>query len=334
MERMRQLITDFPAQTQAAWALLQAAQPGSPLPGFQPAQALVLGMGGSGISGLVASRMLAATAPVPVVSSSDYAIPGWVGPQTLVVACSYSGATEETLSAVRQAADRGARIVAVTSGGTLGAWAAEEAWPVLHIPGGQPPRSQFGFAFYGVMHWLHAFGLVPDALYRELGEVPGHLAYNQTSAEERAQEILEAMDDRNILLYGDTAQEGLLIRWRQQINENGKRLCSHHVFPEMNHNELVGWEGAGPDEVVLVLQFPEDHPRTRIRMEICMDIFQELGADVVIIEPDGPSPMLRFFDLVHVGDWLSLLLAEGSGVDPVDIRNIDRLKDALGQIPQ
>ena len=331
---MRQLITDFPGQTRAAWSLLQSAPTAFPWPDFQPAQALVLGMGGSGISGLVASRMLAATAPVPVLSGSDYGIPGWVGPGTLVIACSYSGATEETLSAVRQAADRGARIAVVTSGGTLGEWAAQHGWPALRIPGGHPPRSQFGFGFYGVMHWLHVAGLVPDKLYQGLGEVPAHLAYNQTSAQERAAEILEAIDGRNILLYGDTAQEGLLIRWRQQINENGKLLCSHHVFPEMNHNELVGWEGAGPDEVVLMLQFPEDHPRTRIRMEICMDIFQELGADVVVIEPDGEDEMQRFFDLVHVGDWLSLLLAEAAGVDPVDIRNIDRLKNALADIPE
>ena len=141
------------------------------------------------------------------------------------------------------------------------------------------------------------------------------------------------MEGKQVLLYSDAAQEGLAIRWRQQLNENAKLLCSHHVFPEMNHNELVGWETGDERYVALMIQTPEDHERTRIRMEVCMEIFQQQGADVVVVEGDGDDTVLRFFDLVHVGDWLSLVLAERAGVDPVDIKNIDHLKNALAQIP-
>ena len=100
----------------------------------------------------------------------------------------------------------------------------------------------------------------------------------------------------------------------------------------MNHNELVGWESGGESEVVLIVQTPEDHPRTRVRMSVCMEIFRDQGADVVVVEGDGSDKILRFFDILHLGDWLSLLLAERLGWDPVDIKNIDHLKDALSKM--
>ena len=331
MELMRQLITEFPNQMRDAWNVVE----NSPidLEGFIPKGALILGMGGSGISGVIASRMLAATSPVPIQANSDYSIPGWVGPDSLVIACSYSGNTEETLIALKLAQARGARIVAITSGGQLGELADQHGWPSVRFPGGQPPRSQFGYAFTCVFHVLHAAGLASDKQRAAFGRVGDHLAAGQENAISRGESLSELLDGRKVLLYSDASQEGLIIRWRQQLNENSKLLCSHHVFPEMSHNELVGWESGDEQIMALVFQTPEDHPRTRARMDVCMEIFQEQGADVVVIEGDGDDSILRFFDLVHVGDWTSLLLAESSGVDPVAIENIDHLKDVLSQIP-
>ena len=331
MEKMRSLIQAFPAQLKQAWGIAQ----NSPIDfnGWTPANALILGMGGSGISGAIASKMLADASPVPIVANNDYTVPAWTGDATLVVACSYSGNTEETLAALDAAVKAGARVVAITSGGKLGALCDAHGWPSVRIPGGEPPRSQFGFAFTSVMHVLHAAGLAPEAIYGAFGSAADHLTANQANCIERAEALADLVEGKQALLYSDAAQEGLAIRWRQQLNENAKLLCSHHVFPEMNHNELVGWETGDESHVVLMIQTPEDHKRTRIRMEVCMEIFQQQGADVVVVEGDGGDAVLRFFDLVHVGDWLSLLLAERAGVDPVDIKNIDHLKNALAQIP-
>lgn len=330
MERMRSLIGAFPEQLEEAWKVAQS----SPMNwgGWQPANAIILGMGGSGISGVIASKMLASTSPAPIFANSDYQIPAWVGIDTLVLACSYSGQTEETLMALQQAKAQGAKIAAITSGGTLGAWCDEHSWPSVRIPGGEPPRSQFGYAFVCVLHALHAAGLMPDDQYQQLAGTAAHLRTNQASCIERAEALAELVENKRILLYADASQEGLIIRWRQQLNENSKLFCSHHVFPEMNHNELVAWENGSEDDVVLLVQTPEDHPRTRVRMDICVEVFQDRGADVIIMEGDGDNVMERFFDLVHVGDWLSLLLAEQSGEDPMDIRNIDNLKDALSRV--
>lgn len=331
MEKMRGLIQAFPEQMRKAWEI--ATNSPIELGDWKPANVLILGMGGSGISGSIASKMLAGTSPVPIQANNDYTVPAWTNTSTLVVACSYSGNTEETLAALAQATDRGARIVAITSGGQLGTLCDEHGWPSVRIPGGEPPRSQFGFAFTSVMHVLHGAGLVADELHEAFGGVADHLESNQGNCVERAEALADLIEGKQALLYSDASQEGLAIRWRQQLNENAKLLCSHHVFPEMNHNELVGWESGDESHVVLLFQTPEDHPRTRIRMEVCSEIFQQQGADVVVLEGDGEDAVLRFFDLVHVGDWLSLLLAERAGVDPVDIKNIDHLKNALAQIP-
>ncbi|MGY8941967.1 MAG: bifunctional phosphoglucose/phosphomannose isomerase [Flavobacteriales bacterium] len=331
MELMRRLITEFPDQMRDAWSIVERSP--IDLGGWKPTGALVLGMGGSGISGVIASRMLAGTSPVPIQANSDYNIPSWVGSDTLVIACSYSGNTEETLMALDAAHQRGARIVAITSGGQLWDRVKANGWPVVQIPGGQPPRSQFGYAFTSVFHVLCAAGLASDSQRTSFGRVGDYLSSNQTNILERAESLADLLEGKEALLYSDAAQEGLIIRWRQQLNENSKLLCSHHVFPEMNHNELVGWEGADDRYVAVVIQTPEDHPRTRVRMDVCMEIFREQGADVVVVEGDGDDAILRFFDLVHLGDWTSLLLAERSETNPVDIRNIDHLKSALSQIP-
>lgn len=327
---MRQLIADFPDQMRAAWRLT-LEQPFD-YAGFAPSAVLILGMGGSGIGGAVAARLLASTSPVPVLTSSDYALPAWVDSSTLVIACSYSGTTEETLAAVRAAHAAGARIGCITSGGALGELAAAHGWPTHRIPGGHPPRSQFGHSLTGVLHHLHAAGLAPDALHAGLAHIGDFLAERAEDTLARAEEIADAMADRQIWLYADTALEAVAIRWRQQLNENSKLLVCHHVFPEMNHNELVGWESGSEHDVAVLLTSPDDHPRNRIRMDACAELITETGADVVVVEADGDDRLQCVFDLVHLGDVLSWVLADRAGVDPMDIRNIDLLKQTLAAV--
>jgi glucose/mannose-6-phosphate isomerase len=332
MELMRKLITEFPQQLKDAWKITQSTP--LDLKGFIPQNVVILGMGGSGISGVVASKMLSSTAKMPIAANSDYRIPAYVNESTLIIACSYSGGTEETLTALSEAMERGAQVVAITSGGQLAERAAQHAWPMVRIPGGQPPRSQFGYAFTCVMHVLHAVGAVPESMYLNFEQAGPNLEASQEDVVERASQVADVIENRTVWLYADAAQEGLITRWRQQLNENSKMLVTHHVFPEMNHNELVGWESGSEADVAVMVQCPEDHPRTLARMEVCTGVFQDQGADVVVIEPSGDTELDRFFDLVHLGDWLSLLLAERSGVDPVDIRYIDLLKSELAKIPQ
>ena len=330
---MRALIDSFPDQLSSA-ATSMAAQP---LPATPPEHdhVLVLGMGGSGIGGRFLAGLLSDTAEVPVASCHDYQIPSWVSPKTVVIACSYSGNTEETLAALAQAIQKGAQVRALTSGGQLGAMASEHNWPVLTVPGGHPPRSQFGWAVTGLLHHFSALGHAPADAHNVLADVQASadaLRANREAVVALADKWAGLLVDKTPMLYGDAALEPVLIRWRQQLNENAKRLCNHHVFPEMNHNELVGWESGDDSIAALFLHTHEDHPRTAERMRLCKAIFSEAGASVEEVHAVGQTRLQRWMYLVHLGDWLSLLMAEKTGVDPVDIRHIDYLKGELAKM--
>jgi glucose/mannose-6-phosphate isomerase len=249
----------------------------------------------------------------------------------LVVASSYSGNTEETLAAVALAEERGCHLAAVTSGGTLWTTAESGSWPTVVMAGGHPPRSQFGQSFLGLANLLQHLGVLPASDWEALDHAVENM--DLASCEARGESLALAVEGKRICLYADTPWRSLLTRWRQQLNENSKLLANVEVFPEMNHNELVGWESGDERHVAVILRTAIDHPRTRHRMDITAGIFQEQGADVLVVEPDGETPWAELLDAVWVGDWMSLVLAERSGVCPVDIRFIDRLKTTLAALP-
>ena len=330
---MRTLIDSFPDQLSAA-ATSMAAQPlTTVIPEHD--NILVLGMGGSGIGGRFLAGLLGDSTSVPIASGHDYRIPSWVGPNTVVIACSYSGNTEETLTALDAAIKKGAHIRALTSGGQLADLASQHGWPVLTVPGGHPPRSQFGWAVTGLLHHFAALGHTPADAAQVLEDVEASaqvLRAHRASIVDLAGRWADVLITKSPMLYGDAALEPVLVRWRQQLNENAKRLCNHHVFPEMNHNELVGWESGDNSVAALFLHTTEDHPRTAERMRLCKDIFVKAGASVEEFHATGTTRLQRWMHMVHLGDWLSLLMAEKTGTDPVDIRHIDYLKGELSKM--
>lgn len=335
MADMRDLIEKFPEQISATVTDLQKKN-GSlhqkASSGFIPKGVLILGMGGSGIGGAIASDILSRDSKIPVVANSDYLIPGWVSNDTLVLACSYSGNTEETIEAVNSAHEKGATIAVITSGGLLGSLAEKHNWPLVSMPGGQPPRSQFGRSFIGLAWTLKQFGCFSEKMYSELEATSKSTEAALKSVSEKAESIADLVVGKSILMYSDTGVGSIATRWRQQLNENSKLLVNTQMFPEMNHNELVGWDSGNESDVVLIIRTPEDHTRTQFRMNVCSEIFREFGADVVIIDAEGDNQMQRLMYLIQLGDMLSLLLAERAGIDPVDITNIERLKAELSTL--
>ncbi|MBT5147932.1 MAG: hypothetical protein HOM41_05165, partial [Flavobacteriales bacterium] len=256
-------------------------------------------------------------------------IPGWVCESTLVVACSYSGNTEETIEAVKTASERGSKISVVTSGGVLSEMAKEKDWPIVTMPGGHPPRSQFGRGFTGLTWTLKQFSVFSENMYADLESSPAFLNTMVDTIIEQAGSLADLVENKIIMIYSDTSTGGIATRMRQQLNENSKLLVNTHVLPEMNHNELVGWDSGTNEHVAIIIRTPEDNIRSRFRMDFCSDIFRELEADVIMIDAIGENQMQRLMYLNQLSDWLSLLLAERSGTCPVDIKNIIRLKSAL-----
>ena len=332
---MRELIENFPNQINEASVALKNLNPTKHdeyAQGFTPSGILVLGMGGSGIGGAFVSSILGQTSKVPIITNADYGIPGWVCSKTLVVACSNSGNTEETLAATSEAIKRGARVACIASGGKLEKLAEKEGLPLVKVPGGFPPRSQFATSLLSLSWTLSRFGVFHEKLYEELVGTAESTKENADNVVERASAIAELIDGKQIHIYSDTNMECVALRWRQQLNENSKLLVNSNVFPELNHNELVGWASGSGEDVVIILRTPEDSERTQVRMDLSAEIFQEMGADVIFVDPDGEDQMQRLMDLVFLGDFISLLLAEKSGVDPVEIENIDRLKNKLSEL--
>jgi glucose/mannose-6-phosphate isomerase len=173
------------------------------------------------------------------------------------------------------------------------------------------------------------FGCFPEKMYAELEGTSKSTAGAFETVSQQAESIADLVEGKTILLYSDTRTGAIATRWRQQLNENSKLLVNTQLFPEMNHNELVGWDSGNESYVAVILRTPEDHMRTQFRMSVCSDIFR---ADVVMIDAEGSDQMQRLMYLIQLGDLLSLLLAERAGICPVDITNIERLKSELNSL--
>lgn len=324
---MRALIQDFPQHLSEAQSI--GSSLGSVIPKTAIQSVVITGLGGSGIGGKVISQWVAARLKVPVLVNNDYSLPAFVGSGTLVIVSSYSGNTEETLSAMDAAMERNAQVAAVTSGGKVLDRCVAEGLTHIVIPGGNPPRSMFGYSSVQLIFMLKAFGLLEGDWAAAVEGIAHALKAKQDQIESDALALARGIRSTTPIIYSEQQLEGVAIRWRQQINENSKLLCWHHVFPEMNHNELVGWETGDERFSVVVLKTSADHPRSRMRMEICEGIFRSKTPHYHELIAQGETLLEQIYYLVHFGDWLSLHLAELSNTDPVDIRNIDFLKSEL-----
>lgn len=326
---MRELIAGFSDQIDHAVSIAVKARFLNTGDGIQ--NAVVTGLGGSGIGGKVIAQLVQDSARVPITINNDYLLPAFVSEKTLVVVSSYSGNTEETVSAMRAALKRGARVACITSGGEVAQLAAKHKLDVISIPGGQPPRSQFGYSAVSLLRIFDAYSIATGC-FEGAEKLGAFIRKHSGENEAKAVEIAAEMDQRIPVIYSENRNEGIAIRWRQQINENSKQLCWHHVYPEMNHNELVGWEGGDQRFVVLMLRSEDDHPRSVARMNITEPMMADRGARIVNIMSHGKNRLERSFDLIHLGDWLSLILAEKNTIDPVSIVAIDYLKNALSAL--
>ncbi|MFN2591979.1 MAG: bifunctional phosphoglucose/phosphomannose isomerase [Candidatus Dormibacteria bacterium] len=332
----------LPAQLGEAIGIARAVDNLPPAAGLTAVA--VLGMGGSGISGELCRSVLAPLASVPVATIRDYDVPAWVGPETLVFAVSYSGNTEETLGAFRQAAARGARIVAVTTGGALAEEATAGGHPAVVVPGGLMPRAAIGYVGMPALVVCSRLRLAPglDGALEEAVEVAARRAEECHRSVPAASNPAKRLAARLVgclpLVWGSDGIAGAAAyRLKCQLNENAKVLAGWATFPELNHNEVVGLYRAGGDAPpnpaplgVVVLRHEGEHPRTARRIDVTRSL---VSASVDFLEDvwaRGSSPLARLLDLVTTGDHASTYLGIARGVDPAPIAAIDTLKAALG----
>ncbi|MEA1960889.1 MAG: bifunctional phosphoglucose/phosphomannose isomerase [Bacillota bacterium] len=304
---------------------------------------IVTGLGGSAIGGDILRIYSMQKVAMPVLVNRDYTMPAFVGPDTLVLAVSYSGNTEETLSAYEDAKAKGAQIIVVSSGGTLSEWACRDGYPVLTVPGGLVPRAATGYLFVPLGLIFENLGLLQGvredikSTVKVLEELRADIEPGVESATNAAKRIAQEMKDRIPVIWGSSSRTDIAaLRWKAQINENAKAPAFYNIFPELDHNEIVGFQV--PQEVVskfvvVMLVDPEDHPRIKHRMEITKQVIQDQVYNVLEIEPRGDSFLSNFYSLVYVGDYVSYYLALEYGINPTPVETIDHLKAELAKRP-
>jgi glucose/mannose-6-phosphate isomerase len=276
--------------------------------------------------------MLADKVSVPIVCTSDYVLPEFVNSNTLVIISSYSGDTEETVAAMHEAIAKSAEIACVTSGGKIAAASKEHGFNHIIIPGGNPPRAMFGYSSVQLFYVLRNYGFIDSSFEQEIENSIALIETNINEIRSTSKSIAEKIVHRIPILYSEAMYEGVAIRWRQQINENSKMLCWHHVFPEMNHNELVGWTGGDNRVAVIMLRNEDDHKRSQLRMELCKKLMGEKCDTIVEAWSKGNSRIERSMYQIHLGDWISIDLAEMRNEDAVAIPAIIFLKNELSKV--
>ena len=293
---------------------------------------LICGMGGSGIGGTIACDILSAKIKTPINSVKDYRVPHFVDEQTLVIASSYSGNTEETLYALEECKKRGSEIAVITSGGKLKSIAEANNYNKIIIPGNQPPRAMFGYAFTELFFILNHYNLTDNSFKNDFEKAINILDAEKDDIQMKAMDLAKKMHKKTPVIYVADGFEGVAVRFRQQINENSKMLCWHHVVPEMNHNELLGWRTNTHDLAVVYFRNKCDHERNQIRININKKVIEKFTKNITEIWSKGDSLIENALYHINVGDWASWYLSEMNNVDAIEIDVINFLKSELGKV--
>jgi len=326
---MKQLITEFPNNITEAIKI--AANSNFSQPKNEIRNVVICGMGGSGIGGSIVSKWLEDELSIPIYVSKDYSLPNFVNENSLVIGSSYSGDTEETLSSVELAIKKGAHIIGITSGGKMQRICNENGFDVVIVPGGNPPRTALAYSLVQLINIFKCLGLIVPGRLKEMESGRDLIINEGETIHKEAMSLAQFLKGKVGIFYGTSEYESVLVRARQQFNENSKLLCWQHAIPEMNHNELVGW-GGGDDRFAVVF-FDNDniHPRNAKRIEITKAKIQAITDQVHSISSKGNTIIEKSLYLINLVDWASYYLSELKPVDAMDIKVIDYLKSELAK---
>lgn len=306
----------------------------------KPETIVVTGMGGSGIGGDLLKDWAKKRTTVPIEVNKDYELPEYAGKKTLVFVTSYSGDTEETLSAFLDALKRKCMVFCVSSGGALIENAERLGVPYLRVPGGMPPRAALPYMFVPLLMYLEKAGLVEGAS-KELAEAMQVLekisqdnASSKPTVENYSKVLALNIGKTSPVIYGFGFYRGVAMRLKQQFNENSKVPAKWDVFSELNHNEIVGWERAEELGECFSAVFLRDHDEPdaiQSRIEVTKELVEQAGVGVLEIWAQGKSSLARMISTILVGDFTSVYLSVLRGVDPTPVKTVNFLKDTLKQ---
>lgn len=300
------------------------------------------GMGGSAIGGDLLSLFMGPDLKTPFLVNRDYRLPPSVTGDSLCIASSYSGNTEETLSAVNDALELGCDLVCLSSGGELTRIAKEQHAGIAVLPGGYPPRSALGFslgALLGMFEPSSNGRIEAGRLFTACDnlELLAEKWTDPDHGENLPLRIAQQAAGDIPLICSDVQLQAVGMRWKAQCNENADTHAFYQPLPEMNHNEIVGWhkmdatKGFFSSLQMILLRSSFDHPRISRRMDITRKVVERAGGQVQEIVAEGEALLDQALYLVYLGDLMSYYLAVLYGVDPSEIKNIDFLKSEMSK---
>ena len=302
---------------------------------------IIAGMGGSAIGGDVVYSLIKNEIKIPFVVNRGYDLPAWANSSTLIICSSYSGNTEETISILEEAKSLGAKVIGITTGGLLESLCKNYSFDFVNIPSGLQPRAALAFSFIPLLYILKKTSLinveVRDWLESSVDLIKSKREeYSQDKENNPVYQLANKLYNKLPIIYADsTSLETVAVRLKGQICENSKILAYHSIYPEMNHNEIVGWENNEEffsNYYVLWLMDEEMNSRNKSRKNIISEILSDLNVSQQEIKVDGNSFKERFLLLIHYGDWLSYWCAILHNTDPSPVKNIQTLKDKLSKI--
>lgn len=290
---------------------------------------MITGLGGSGIGGTIVSELVAKECIVPICTNKGYDLPNYINENTLVICSSFSGNTEETIEAFEIAKSKNAEIACVSSGGKLIELAKENNLNYIQLPPAESPRTMMGYSITQLLHFLNHYGLISGNFKAEINKAADLIDNLQEQIQADAERISDHLEGKMPVIYACDGYEGMAVRFRQQINENSKMLCWHHIVPEMNHNELVGWRNKNEDLAVIFFRNETDYTRNQKRLEINKEVVSKYTSSVMEYWSKGESMIEKTFYFVNVGDHVSYILSKRNGVIAEEIDVINNLKGAL-----
>lgn len=331
-------IADLPRQCEDAWKWALGVE--VPEEYRQAQQIVILGMGGSAIGADLLRGLIVRECRIPVIVHRDYGLPAFVNRHTLVVACSHSGDTEETLSGLKVAQQRQAHMLAVATGGELARRARKQGLPLFQYHYPSQPRAALGYSLTTLLGIVQTLGLVSDksqdvaeavAVMRQL---QSEISESVPSPANAAKSLALKLHGKLPVVYGAEHLSEVARRWKGQFNENSKSWSTFDVLPELDHNSVAGY--ALPAALttlahVVMLTSESNHPRVRLRFEITRELLQKHGFACDTVEARGQSTLAQVLSAVHYGDYVSYYLAMLYGVDPWAIAGIQFVKNRLSQ---
>jgi len=317
-EGMYEVLLSFPKQIEKAMKL------GKKINIKDVDKIVVAGMGGSGMGGEILKDYL--ELKIPIFVNKHYGLPEFVNSHTLVFVVSYSGNTEETISAYRAALRKGCKIVAITSGGKLEGLCEQQGKFCVKVPSGIQPRASLGYLFFPMLNVLSGSGLIDDQNEYVKGLVK---VLKKEVFREKGKKLAKRMADKVPLIYASDRFKSVVYRWKCELNENAKVHAFYNIIPEMNHNEMVGFTSLKGYYYAVIIKDESDLPQVRKRMDLTKEIIRKSGVDVIEIGITGGCLLTKLFSAIYIGDWASYYLALEYETDPSPVDVIEEFKKRL-----